>query len=41
MKWKDKKKTQATYGNLLACCLEGEDTPTAERICELLTEEGK
>ena len=35
--WKDKKKIHATYGNLVACCLvDGGDTNTAVKICELL-----
>ncbi len=36
--WKDKMKAKATYGNLLASCLEGGDTPTAEKICAVLAE---
>ena len=40
MTWKDKKaaRKEDTYSNLLACCLEGGDTPTAENICNVLAE---
>ena len=38
MIWKDREAASGddTFGNLLACCLQGGDTPTAIKICELL-----